>query len=91
MLMTEEQFLPGALNERYPDTLDSTAMDRYKEMSFSYNHDTGAMAASMYRSILKLLATFSTSSLPEQSTPYTLDLFDISEDLKDSLVGPSGF
>jgi hypothetical protein len=50
-------------------------------MSFSYNSDTGAMTASMYHSVLKLLATFSTSSPPEQSTPYTMDLFDISEDL----------
>jgi hypothetical protein len=56
-------------------------MDRYLGMSFSYNPDTGAMTASMYYSVLKLLATFSTLSLPEQSTPYTLDLFDISEDL----------
>jgi hypothetical protein len=56
-------------------------MDRYLGMSFSYNPDTGAMTASMYHSVLKLLATFCTSSLPEQSTPYTMDLFDISEDL----------
>jgi hypothetical protein len=50
-------------------------------MSFSCNPDTGAMTASMYHSVLKLLATFCTLSLPEQSTPYTIDLFDISEDL----------
>ena len=56
-------------------------MDRYLGMSFSYNPDTGAMTASMYHSVLKLLATFSTSSLPEQPTPYTMDLFDISDDL----------
>ena len=34
----------------------------------------------MYHSVLKVLATFCTSSLPEQSTPYTMDLFDISDD-----------
>ena len=28
----------------------------------------------------KVLATFCTSSLPEQSTPYTMDLFDISDE-----------
>ena len=55
-------------------------MDRYLGMGFSYNSDTGAMTASMYHSVLKVLATFCTSSLPEQSTPYTMDLFDISED-----------
>ena len=56
-------------------------MDRYLGMGFSYNSETGAMTASMYHSVLKVLATFCTSSLPEQSTPYTMDLFDISDDL----------
>jgi hypothetical protein len=55
-------------------------MDRYLGMGFSYNSETGAMTASMYHSVLKVLATFCTSSLPEQSTPYTMDLFDISDD-----------
>ena len=68
-----------ALSDRYPGTLDSSPMDRYLGMGFSYNPDTGAMTASMYHSVLKVLATFCTSSLPEQSTPYTMDLFDISE------------
>jgi hypothetical protein len=70
-----------ALSDRYPGTLYSSAMDRYLGMGFSYNYDTGAMTASMYHSVLKILATFQTSSLPEQSTPYTIDLFDKSDDL----------
>ena len=69
-----------ALSNRYPGTLDSSSMDRYLGMGFSYNSETGAMTASMYHSVLKVLATFCTSSLPEQSTPYTMDLFDISDD-----------
>jgi hypothetical protein len=55
-------------------------MDRYLGMGFSYNSDTGAMTASMYHSILKILAIFQTSSLQEQRTPYTMDLFDHSDD-----------
>ena len=47
-------------------------MDRYLGMGFSYNSETGAMTASMYH--------FCTSSLLEQSTPFTMDLFDISDD-----------
>ena len=70
----------GALSNRYPGTLDSSPMDRYLGMGFSYNSKTGAMTASMYHPVLKVLATFCTSSLPEQSTPYTMDLFDISDD-----------
>jgi hypothetical protein len=58
-------------------------MNRYLGMGFSYNSETGAMTASMYHSVLKVLATFCTSSLPEQSTPYTMDLFDIPDDLFD--------
>ena len=69
-----------ALSERYPGTLDSSAMDRYLGMGFSYNSSTGAMTASMYHSVLKILATFQTSSLPEQRTPYTMDLFDVTDD-----------
>ena len=38
------------------------------------------MTASMYHSIVKLLATFQTSSLPVQRTPYAMDLFDITDD-----------
>jgi len=49
-------------------------------MGFSFNRTTGAMTASMYHSVLKILATFRTSSLPVQSTPYTMDLFDASTD-----------
>jgi len=70
-----------ALRNRYPGELDSTPMDRYLGMGFSYNPDTGAMTASMYHSIVKLLATFRASSLPVQRTPYTMDLFDPSDDL----------
>jgi len=69
-----------ALSNRYPGTLDSSSIDRYLGMGFSYNSETGAMTASMYHSVLKVLATFCTSSLPEQITPYTMDLFDISDD-----------
>ena len=69
-----------ALSNRYPGTLDSSPMDRYLGMGFSYNPETGAMTASMYHSVLKVLATFCTSSLPEQRTPYTMDLFDVSDD-----------
>jgi hypothetical protein len=69
-----------ALSDRYPGTLDSSAMDRYLGMGFSYNTNTGAMTASMYHSIVKLLATFQTSSLPVQRTPYAMDLFDITVD-----------
>ena len=39
------------------------------------------MTASMYHSIVKILATFRASSLPVQRTPYTMDLFDPSDDL----------
>ena len=51
-------------------------------MGFSYNSDTGAMTASMYHSVLKILAIFQTSSLPvqEQRTPHSMDLFDRTDD-----------
>jgi hypothetical protein len=70
-----------ALSDRYPGTLDSSAMDRYLGMGFSYNPDTGAMTASMKHSVIKILETFLTSDLPVQSTPYSMDLFDKSTDL----------
>ena len=35
-----------ALSDRYPGTLDSSAMDRYLGMGFDYNSSTGAMTAS---------------------------------------------
>jgi len=57
-----------ALSNRYPGTLDSSSMDRYLGMGFSHNSETGTMTASMYHSVLKVLATFCTSSLPEQNT-----------------------
>ena len=69
-----------ALSDRYPGALDSSAMDRYLGMGFDYNSTTGAMTASMYHSVLKILATFQTGSLPVQRTPYTMDLFDDSDD-----------
>ena len=56
-----------ALRNRYPGELDSTPMDRYLGMGFSYNPDTGAMTASMYDSnptqgdqikVIRLLAYF---------------------------------
>jgi len=47
-------------------------MDRYLGMGLSHNPATEAMTAS-----IKLLATFRTSSLPEQRTPYPMDLFDL--------------
>ena len=81
-----------AFSELYPGTLDSTAMDRYLGMSFSYNPDTGAMTASMYHSVLKLLVTFSTSSLPIPwiySTSPKISLLLILSLIKDSLVVPS--
>jgi len=65
-----------ALSDRYPGTLDSSAMDRYLGMGFRYNPDTGAMTASMKHSVIKILETFLTSDLPVQSTPYYMDLFD---------------
>ena len=40
----------------------------------------GAMTASMYYSVLKVLVTFQTSSLPVQSTLYSMDLFYASDD-----------
>jgi hypothetical protein len=46
------------LRDRYPGSLDSTTMDRYLGMGFSYNSDTGV-----------------------QQAPYTIDLFDPSDDL----------
>ena len=42
---------------------------------------TRAMTASMYHSIIKILATFRASSLPVQQTHYTMDLFDPFDDL----------
>ena len=69
-----------ALSDRYPGTLDSSAMDRYLGMGFHYNPSTGAMTASMYHSVIKILATFQTGSLPVQRTPYPMDLFDDSDD-----------
>jgi hypothetical protein len=39
------------------------------------------MTASMYHSIIKILATFRASSLPVQQTHYTMDLFDPFDDL----------
>ena len=70
-----------ALRNRYPGTLDSTTMDRYLGMGFSFNSSTGVMTASMYHSVVKILATFRASSLPVQRTQYTMDLFDPSDDL----------
>ena len=70
-----------ALSDRYPGTLDSSAMDRYLGMGFSYHPDTGAMTASMKHSVIKILETFLTSDLHVQSTPYSMDLFDTSTDL----------
>jgi len=70
-----------ALRNCYPGALDSTTMDRYLGMGFSYNSNIGAMTASMFHSIVKILATFRASSLPVQRTPYTMDLFDPSDDL----------
>jgi len=70
-----------ALRNRYPGTLDSTTMDRYLGMGFSFNSSTGVTTASMYHSVVKILATFRASSLPVQRTPYTMDLFDPSDDL----------
>jgi len=55
-------------------------MDRYLGMGSSYNSNTGAMTASMYHFVLKILAIFQTSSLQEQRTPYTMDLFDRTDD-----------
>ena len=86
MWMMVVQSLPGAqslqaLRNRYPGTLDSTTMDRYLGMGFSYNSSTGAMTASIYHSIVKILATFRASSLPVQRTQYTMDFFDPSDDL----------
>jgi len=69
------------LSDRYPGTLDSSAMDRYLGMGFHYNPDTGVMTASMKHSVIKILETFLTSDLPVQSTPYSMDLFDASTDL----------
>ena len=68
------------LGKRYPGTLDESAMDRYLGMGFAYNEDTGAMTASMYHSVMKILASCRTDSLPIQSTPYTMDLFDPTPD-----------
>jgi len=70
-----------ALSDRYPGTLDSSAMDRYLGMGFSYDPDTGAMTASMKHSVIKILETFCASDLPVQRTPYSMDLFDTSTDL----------
>ena len=44
-------------------------MDRYLGMGFDYNSTKGALTASMYHSVLKILATFCTASLPTQRTP----------------------
>ena len=71
----EALFSPGD-----PNTSRPSVMDRYLGMGFSCNPDTGAMAASMYHSVLKILETFQTSDLPVQSTPYSMDLFDTSAD-----------
>jgi hypothetical protein len=60
----------SVLNKRYPGTLDESPMDRYLGMGFEYNPTTGALTASMYHSVLKILATFCTASLPTQRTPY---------------------
>ena len=70
----------SVLNKRYPGTLDESPMDRYLGMGFEYNTTTGALTASMYHSVLKILATFCTASLPTQRTPYAADLFDPSTD-----------
>ena len=86
MWMIVVQSLPGskydenlqALRNRYPGSLDSTTMDRYLGMVFLYNSDTGVMTASMYHSIVKILRA---SSLPVQQAPYTMNLFDPSDDL----------
>ena len=69
-----------ALSARYPGTLDSSTMDRYLGMGFDYNPETGALSASMYHSVVKILANFRTESLPVQSTPYAMDLFDLTDD-----------
>ena len=69
-----------ALRNRYPVTLDSSPMDRYLGMGFSYNPAIGSLTASMLHSVLKVLTTFCTDSLPIQRTPYTMDLFDLTDD-----------
>ena len=69
-----------ALRNRYPVTLDSSPMDRYLGMGFSYNPAIGSLTASMLHSVLKVLSTFCTDSLPVQRTPYTMDLFDLTDD-----------
>ena len=68
------------LNQRYPGTIDESVMDRYLGMGFHFNSETGALTASMLHSVIKLLATASTETLPEQPTPYTLDFFQPSTD-----------
>ena len=68
------------MKEHYPGTLDSTPMDRYLGMGFSYNPATGALTASKLHSVLKVLNTFCTDSFPVQRTPYTMDLFDLTDD-----------
>ena len=69
------------LNQRYPGTIDESEMNRYLGMGFFLHPKTGALTASMLQSVTKLLATACTETLPEQPTPYTLDLFQPSTDL----------
>jgi len=69
-----------ALSARYPGTLDSSTMDRYLGMGFDYNPETGGLTASMYHSVVKILTNFRTDSLPVQSTPYAMDLINLTDD-----------
>ena len=55
-------------------------MNRYLGMGFHFNSETDALTASMLHTVMKLLVTASTETLPEQPTPYTLDLFQPSTD-----------
>jgi len=68
------------LDLRYPGGLDVSPMDRYLGMGFKFNPETGALTVSMLHSILKILATCSTETLPPQRAPYSMDLFDVTTD-----------
>ena len=68
------------LNLRYPGDLDVSSMNRYLGMGFDFNPRTGSLTVSMLHSVLKLLATCCTETLPPQRTPYTKDLFDTTTD-----------
>jgi hypothetical protein len=55
-------------------------MDRYLGIGFYFDPVTGALTASMLHAVLKILATCCTDSLPAQRSPYTMDLFEDSQD-----------